>query len=287
MSTVPDAVDAVDASSDRRAVICSISSDIGLALAGRWMARGWEVAGTYRTRTDSLATVEAAGAQVTACDLAVRDSVEAASARLAEGGPWDVLVLAAGLQDPVGAFAETDFDEWEQSFTVNFTAQLRLLHRLLPLRNTSGGRVPSVILFAGGGTNNAPTNYSAYILAKIASIKACEILDAEIPDTKFTIIGPGWVATKIHESTLQAGERAGANYQRTVETLASDRLTPMDTVLDSIDWAVDGPRDVVSGRNFSTVFDRWGDPALEDALRGHPDAYRLRRAGNDLLVRGA
>jgi len=282
MSTAPDAPDPRGA---RRAVICSISSDIGLALAERWIARGWDVAGTYRTPTAGLATVVAAGAAVTPCDLAERASVEAAAATMGAGGVWDVLVLAAGLQDPVGAFAETDFDEWEQSFTVNFTAQLRLLHRLLPLRNTRDGRVPSVILFAGGGTNNAPTNYSAYILAKIASIKACEILDAEIPDTKFTIIGPGWVATKIHESTLNAGERAGANYQRTVETLASARLTPMSDVLDSIDWAVGGSRAVVSGRNFSTVFDRWGDPALDEVLRGHPDAYRLRRAGNDLLVR--
>jgi len=270
-----------------RAVICSITSDIGLAMADRWLQRGGRVAGTYRTRTDALARLEAAGASAVACDLADRASVEAACARIAGIGAWDVLVLAAGLTDPIGPFEGTDFDEWEQSLTVNLTAQLRVLHRLLPLRDTTRAHAPAVVFFAGGGTNNATLNYSAYTLSKIASIKMVELLDAEIADTSFTIIGPGWVATKIHESTVRAGDRAGANYQRTVERLASDDLTPMDDVLDCVDWAIAAPREVVSGRNFSVVFDAWGDPALDALLRADPNAYRLRRAGNELMARGS
>lgn len=281
MSTVPDH----ESPQPRTAIICSISSDIGLALADRWLSRGWRVAGTHRTVSDALHAVERRGATAVTCDLASAQSVESAGAALSGIGLWDTLVLAAGQQEPVGAFADVDFDEWEQSLVVNFSAQMRLLHRLLPNRRTGGGRQPSVIFFAGGGTNNAPVNYSAYILAKIASIKACELLDAEIPDTKFTIIGPGWVATKIHDSTLKAGERAGSNYQRTIEKLASDELTPMADVLDCIDWAIDAPREVVSGRNFSVVFDRWGDPALDHMLRDDSDMYRLRRMGNDRAPR--
>jgi hypothetical protein len=60
----------------------------------------------------------------------------------------------------------------------------------------------------------------------------------------------------------------------------------METVLDCIDWAVKASRDVVSGRNFSVVHDAWGSVLLEDVLRGAKDMYKLRRHGNDLLVRG-
>ncbi|MGE3856329.1 MAG: SDR family NAD(P)-dependent oxidoreductase [Dehalococcoidia bacterium] len=282
MSTGPDR-----GAAPRRAVILSLSSDIGLAVAERWLARGWSVAGTVRTPAAALGPLEAAGAVVVPCDLADRASVQAAAARIADLRPWDVLVLAAGSTEPIGPFLDIDFDAWEASLTVNLTAQLRFLHRLLPARDLTAARPPAVVLFAGGGTNNATLNYSAYTIAKIASIKMVELLDAEIGDTSFTIIGPGWVATKIHEETLQAGERAGTNYRRTLERLAGDGLTPMADVLDCIDWAVDAPREVVSGRNFSVVFDAWGDPRLDALLLGDADAYRLRRAGNDLLMRDA
>ena len=36
----------------------------------------------------------------------------------------------------------------------------------------------------------------AYTLSKIASIKAVELLDAEVKDTKFTILGPGGLRLK-------------------------------------------------------------------------------------------
>ena len=109
----------------------------------------------------------------------------------------------------------------------------------------------------------------------------CELMDAEIPDTRISIIGPGWVDTKMHQETLNAGARAGANLDRTKQKLSSDELTPMDTVLDFCDWIVDASSEVVSGRNFSVVFDDWGNPELDQILSADPDMYKLRRSGND------
>ena len=36
---------------DRSAIIVSASSDIGAALAARWLKDGWQIYGTYRTRS--------------------------------------------------------------------------------------------------------------------------------------------------------------------------------------------------------------------------------------------
>lgn len=267
-----------------RRIILSISSDIGIALAKAWRAQNCEVLGTYRTRSDGCVAIEQDGAHIIQCDLADEESVEIAVAKLAQFGSWDVLVVASGSQEPVGPFAAVDFNTWEDSIRVNSTAQLRAVHGLMPSRRRDSARGPVVVFFAGGGTNNATINYSAYTISKIALIKMCELLDAEIPDVRFTIIGPGWVKTKIHQSTLMSQEAAGANYQRTVEMLAGNDCIPMERVVAGCNWLLGAPREVIGGRNFSLAHDRLGDIELEAALRTDSDMYKLRRAGNDRIV---
>lgn len=268
------------------AIIISASSDIGTAMSRRWLARGWNVFGTFRTRSQTVDELHSYGVELVYCDLLDHTSIrEACSDLRTFCSQWDVLVMCPGTQDPVGAFIDCDFDEWEESIKVNFTSQMRIIHELLPSRRVKSTLGPCVLLFAGGGTNNAPVNYSAYTISKIALIKMCELLDAEISDTRFVILGPGWVKTKIHEATLKAGARAGTSYQRTVKKQDSDEWTLMDQVLDCCDWAVNTPRELISGRNFSVVFDRWGTGDLAKMLTENHNMYKLRRYGNDRLVK--
>ncbi len=270
---------------NRSAIIISASSDIGTAMCTRWKSHDWEVYGTYRTESPATKALTAMEVKLAYCDLADAASISSACSNLRRLCPqWDALVMCPSTQAPVGAFSDCSFEEWEESLKVNFISQLRIIHQLLPARHPKAAIEPIVLFFAGGGTNNATPNYSAYTISKIALIKMIELLDAEIPDTRFAIIGPGWVKTKIHKDTLKAGARAGANYQRTLEKLAGNECTPMNDVLDCCDWVVNAPRKLVSGRNFSVVFDRWGDDELSKMLAAHPDMYKLRRYGNDWLV---
>lgn len=270
----------------RSAIMISASSDIGTAMCRRWKTKGWEVFGTYRTESQAVDEMSALGIKLIHCDLSDTNSINEACRILRELClQWDVLVISSGSQDPVGRFSNCNFDEWEKSIGLNFSSQMRIIHELLPSRRTNACFEPCVLLFAGAGTNNAPVNYSAYIVSKIALIKMCELLDAEIQDTKFTIVGPGWVKTKIHESTLRAGPKLGDNYQKTLKMLAGDNCTPTDQVLDCCDWLVNAPRNLVSGRNFSVVFDLWGTPTLEEKLSQESNMYKLRRYGNDLIVK--
>lgn len=268
---------------NKKAVLISVSSDIGKAMFERWSASGWDVFGTYRTKAAWLREKQGNFLQ---CDLSDTASVRKACEDLRQACPaWDVLVLCPATQDPVGPFMETDFNDWESSIKINFTSQLRIVRELLPSRRRSGNGSPFVLFFAGGGTNNATVNYSAYTVSKIGLIKMCELLDAEVPDTRFAIVGPGWVKTKIHDATLKAKAKAGDNYKKTLYKLSSDECTPMEQVLDCCDWVIRMPRDVVSGRNFSVVFDKWGSQELEKTLSGDPDMYKLRRHGNQKLVK--
>lgn len=229
-------------------------------MARRWQARGWEISGTYRTPSSEVERLRKLGVRIFHCDLLNAQSVDSLPSLCLT---WDVLVMCPGTLEPVGGFADCRFEEWEESLTVNFTRQMRVLRKMLPFRNRSSKLGACVLFFAGGGVNSAPVNSSAYTVSKIALIKMCELLDAEIPDTRFVIVGPGWVDTKIHKTRPE-----------------DISFIPMDRVLDCCDWVIDSPREVVGGRNFSVAFDGWGTRHLAEILRKYPDIYKLRRCGN-------
>lgn len=266
----------------RSAIVISASSDIGAALCQSWAQAGWKVAGTFRKNSDRVEELKQKhGVEMISCDLLDSPSLERACQTLRKSVlAWDVIVFAPGVMDPIGNFADVDFDAWENAVQVNMLRPLRLLHNMLPFRNSK--KTPTVLFFAGAGTNNAAVNYSAYALSKIGLIKICELLDAEIPDVRFTIVGPGWVQTKIHESTLAAGEKnAGPSYLRTLQRFEENTWVSIDKVIECCNWLISSPSKGLGGRNFSVAFDRWGLPELEKALEEDANMFKLRRHKND------
>ena len=262
-------------------IIISISSDIGFSLAKKWLKSGKSVTGTYRTKSSLCDELEAMGANLFHCDLEDKSSIHNAINLINNFNSWETLTLAAGHQEPVGKFLDCNFENWEQSIMVNFTRQLNIVHGLMPNKSPAKS---SVLFFAGGGTNNATIAYSAYTISKIALIKMVELLDAEILDTTFSILGPGWVKTKIHESTLKAANAAGKNYEKTIQMLENNgsECYPMDKVINCCDWLLSSPRELVGGRNFSAVHDPWESDSIELIL-SDSNLFKLRRFGNDFF----
>jgi len=264
-------------------IILSISSDIGFALACDWVEKGFKVSGTYRNYSEKCKKLEKKGIKLIKCDLDDNQSIQRTIDTYNSIEKWDVLVLAAGSQDPVSQFKDCNFDEWEKSIKANFTGQIRFLHGIIDNRNYQNDSTPSVLFFAGGGTNNATVNYSAYTISKIASIKMCELLDAEINDTAFTILGPGWVKTKIHESTINAGDKAGKNYEKTLKMYDSNNFFQMSEVVLCCEWIINAKKELVGGRNFSAVFDPWKLNDINKISENY-DNFKLRRFGNNLFT---
>jgi NAD(P)-dependent dehydrogenase (short-subunit alcohol dehydrogenase family) len=265
-----------------RIIVISASSDIGYALCLHWLNEGHEVIGTYRTKSEQLDHIKNKNFTLLSCDLSSNDSILKACHKLSTKGYWDQLVICPGTMLPIGAFESTDFQVWQDSINVNFTAQLKVLHQLLPYRGKSD--CTGVIFFAGGGTNSAPVNFSAYTLAKISLIKACELLDVEIDDCKFTIIGPGWVKTKIHQETITASDSDSAGAKElTNEKMQSNDWTKMSDIAKCCDWILTAPKSAVGGRNFSVVHDNWLDGRFIEQLISSPSAGKLRRHHNALL----
>ena len=255
-----------------RSLIISISSDIGQALALHFRSLGYEVAGTYRRDSPSLLNLKSdCSIELIHCDLNDPDSIDKAIPLLKK--PWDQLILAPGTLEPIGTFEETNFQTWKEGLNVNLLAPLQIVHALLPSRQKNA----RVLFFAGAGTNGPAPRYSCYALSKIGLIKMCEQLASEISDASFSIVGPGWVKTKIHKETLRAASKAGANLERTIEQLDRGDLISMERVIECCDWILSEDSQVVNGRNFSLVHDAWKSASLRKALIENPDLYKLRR----------
>lgn len=259
----------------KRAIVISASSGIGSALCNDWLQKGWSVIGTYRNSAPPSLQ------QSVYCDLLNIHSVQEALVKIKEEMPeWDVLVFAPGTLKPIGRFEEVSFSEWEEGIQANFLRPMKMLHELLSNRSESS----TVIFFAGAGSNGPAPNYSSYAISKIALTKMCELLDAELQDVRFMIVGPGWVKTKIHQETIDAKSKAGNNFQRTLEKLTQE-CTPMEDVIECCNWLISSSLHQLSGRNYSVEYDAWGTKQLEGLLKEDCDLYKLRRNGNQVLVK--
>lgn len=239
-------------------IILSIASDIGTALAKRWRDAGHTVIGTTREDVDFIDN----------------DSIHRWYCRnLRAVKHWDVLVVCTGTMEPIGPFRDVPLHCWEDGVRVNLLGPLRMLRHLLENVNPEGA---AVVFFAGSGNAGPAPNYSSYVVSKIALVKAAEQLHAEEPNIRFSVLGPGPVITKIHQQTINAGERAGKNLQRVERILTNQEpATSMYRVLDWVDWILSQPREVVGGRNF-TCNDPIG-PELINELRQREHMYKLRR----------
>jgi len=261
-----------------RVIVISASSDIGAHLARAFARRGAEVVGTYRNRTAALRELEAAGVRLLPLDIESKEDVAAFARAIRESDfGWNALVSAAGVLEPIGPFFELEFDAWERCVAVNSTDQLRVLHALYPLRDPAA--TAKVVFFAGGGTNSAFDNYSAYCIGKLQLIKMTELLDSECPELQVSIIGTGWVNTKIHRQTLDAGTAAGVNLEKTREFLQKRDAagSSLEDVAACVEWCLSSPRDAVGGRNIALAHDAWKNPQLLGQLVADRDLFKLRR----------
>lgn len=263
-------------------LIVSISSDIGYELAIDWINRGFNVFGTYRTMSENCITLKELGVELIECDLLNTLSVSESINSLNKIKDWDAVVISSGSQEPIGPFIDCSFDDWENSLRVNFSSPMRLLQGILKNKTKKTLNQTKVILFAGGGSNGVVPNYSAYTSSKIALIKMCELLSEEIGDITITILGPGWVNTKIHQETLKAGKSAGDSLSKTIESIRNKNFYPLEKVIQCINWILNADKNLVNGRNFSSANDPWEHETI-DAILSNKNNFKLRRYGNDLF----
>jgi len=255
-------------------LIIGIKSGIGTALSEHLKSLGEKVVGTSRSISES----EEEDSGLFTLDVSSLDSIIGFTEKLSQTYAWNRLIFCPAVMTPIGLFRKIDIDEWVSTFNINFTNQVYLLRKLLPLRR---GELPRVVFFAGGGTNSAPKHYSAYTISKIALVKLVELLNEEIDDVCFSIIGPGWVKTKIHDQSLAPGLEELEAFKETNRRIKDCDFVPMEKVVRSIMWLFSQSKEIVGGRNFSTAHDPFDSDDFIELISSDYDALKLRRHGNE------
>ena len=263
--------------------ILSISSDIGMAIAQRYLESGHRVIGTYRSKKIIQQVQDHPFCHLINCDLTQKDSIfklfeEYQRLKFS----WDVFISCPCELRPLTPFFQGDFEQWSESMHVNVIEQLRVLHGLHPYRNKSG--VCDIVFFAAGGVNNAVVDFSAYTASKNMLIKMCEYLDAENADLNIFIVGPGWTKTKVLDVFLSNKDVPKQKQEEISDFLQNRNGTSMQDIFDCIEWLRAKGKAIASGRNFSVVHDKWKGAAsqyLAKALMEDSGMYKLKRHRND------
>ncbi|MFZ3053687.1 MAG: SDR family NAD(P)-dependent oxidoreductase [Sulfuricurvum sp.] len=263
----------------KNAIVFSVSSGIGYSLCLKLIQEGYSVFGTYKTFSDDVQNLKELGVNLYQSDLLIDVELDKTIKFIKEDvKTWDALFILQATMNPIGKLLDIDMQQWEESIKLNFVNQIKIIHLLLD--NRTKRAVPTIITFAGGGTNSGVSKFSAYTISKISLIKMMELLYEEYPDTKFVCVGPGWVKTKIHNETIQAKGNAVEAYTETMKHLDEDNFTDINKVVDCLFWIVNANKEHVSGRNFSVAFDDWGSDFLNHELKNNCNMYKLRREGN-------
>ncbi|MDC0379363.1 SDR family oxidoreductase [Litorivicinus sp.] len=258
-------------------IIFAVSSDIGFAIASSRLEAGWTVFGTYRNWEPKLDSLTERGATLYPLDMIDHHQIKVITEKIKEDiSTWDELIVASGSLEPIDSFCKVDINEWINSININFTSQLMTVRCLLDRRTNSA----LLVFFAGGGTNGASDDFSAYTVSKIALIKMVELLDSELPDLNVISVGPGWVKTKIHQQTLLCSEAGESAKDETLRRLESDEFVDMREIVLFFDWLWTQDKSLLSGRNLSIANDGWRQKNFSKYLSSKLDFGKLRRFGN-------
>jgi 3-oxoacyl-[acyl-carrier protein] reductase len=265
----------------RRVVVIGGTGGIGVATVRALLDAGADVLATGRDPS-RLDKVEKTGARVTRLDLSDETSPSAlADAVERHFGGLDGVVAAAGGHGPIGPTRSVDLAALRASLQDNLLGPLGCIQALAPVLD--GAPDPSLVLLSGGGATAPLPHYAAYSIAKVATVRLVETLAIEEPRWRVNAVAPGFVATRIHESTLAAGpELAGSKYEDTQRQ--TERAVPPERAAALIAFLL-GPRAAgITGRLVSAVWDPWDEGAGRDMLRDHPTFGRLRRVDDQRIV---
>lgn len=144
--------------STRTAVVTGGSSGIGREVGRQLVAAGYDVVLTARRPDPLREAADALGARWVAADSAVPEQVDAV---VAESGPVDLVVHAAGVMD--GTFVRKEsLEAFEAILRTNLTSAFVVAHGALPVMRP-GGR----FVFLSSSSSHAPQpGRSAYSASK-------------------------------------------------------------------------------------------------------------------------
>lgn len=268
---------------ERVALVTGGSHGIGKAVVSRLLKEGARVAFCARNARDlglAAAELSAIGPDLFAFPADVTNETEVeklVAATLERYGRIDVLVNNAGIYGPIGPAWENDPRHWKDAVTVNLVGTFLMCRSVVPAMIRAGRG--KIINMSGGGAATPFPRFTAYAVSKAAVVRFTETLAQEVAGHNIQVnaVAPGFVATRLHQETLAAGERAGVEFLRkTREQLAQGAVSP-DIPAALVAFLASDRADRITGKFISAAWDNWADfeNHLDEIIK--TDIYTLRR----------
>ena len=270
--------------SGRTVVVTGGSMGIGLACAEECTREGAAVVICARGEQE-LATAKATlmalpGARVSTvpADVTVVEDVDRVLAAALELGGLHGVIHAAGIYGPIGPVVKVDPEEWFEAIRVNLFGTFlvaRAACRLMMARGTGG----SVVLMSGGGAATPFPNYTAYAAGKVGVVRLAETLSQEVAASGIRVnaVAPGFVATRLHTQTLQAGAALAGTFAETTKQQIAKGGVPAAVPARTCAFLLSDRAAGITGRFVAAPHDGWEQwPAHLEQITGS-DLFTLRR----------
>lgn len=200
---------------EKTAVVTGGASGIGLAIAQRLRADGYQVATLDLTPSDTAFAQTA--------DVTDRAQVEKAMATIREQlGPVTILVNAAGL-DGFKSFARLSFEAWQRVIDVNLNGVFHCVQSALPdMIEAQWGRIVNI---SSSSAHSGQPYMAHYVAAKSAVNGLTKALALELGPEGITVnsVPPGFIDTPMLRKA-EASNRLGGSVDQHIERTPVRRI---------------------------------------------------------------
>lgn len=266
-------------------VITGGSMGIGLAVSKKCVAEGAQVIIAARNQADLDAAIEelgsVSGQKNFSYSLDVSDPVQVAKFAevcATEYKSIDGLVNCAGVYGPIGKIDEIDMEAFAQAVQINLLGTVYMCNAFVPLLKQSSAK--KIVNFAGGGAASPFPRYSAYASSKAAIVRLTENLALELAEDGFDVncIAPGFVVTRLHQRTIDAGPEAATDdfYEKTKEQIEKGGVPP-EVSADLAAFLLSDASAGITGKFLAAPYDPWQEKDFQDRLKNEKDLATLRR----------
>jgi NAD(P)-dependent dehydrogenase (short-subunit alcohol dehydrogenase family) len=211
-------------------------------------------------------------------DVSVSDSVDELFAQVKTFGDLTGLVHAAGIYGPIGTITQVDPADWFDAVRINLFGTF-LVTRAACRAMSDGRQGGSIVLLSGGGAATPFPNYTAYASSKVAVARLAETVALEVaPDgIRVNSIAPGFVATRLHQQTLAAGEGLAGDFLQTTKSRLAEGAVPPEVAARAVAFLLSDRSRYITGRFLAAPYDDFESwPDHLDKMRDS-DLFTLRR----------
>ncbi len=211
-------------------------------------------------------------------DVTKHNEVEAALDKVeSHFGTLNAVIHSAGIYGPIGSITDVNPEEWLKAIEVNlFGTFLVVRQSCLRLQKNGGGRIS---LFSGGGAASPFPNYTGYACSKVGVVRLTETIAIEMAPHNIEVncIAPGFVITRLHQQTVEAGKLAGEKFLETTKAQMEKGGVPASVGGSAAAFLISDQAQGITGKFVAAPYDGWKEWTKHLEELKSTDIFTLRR----------